>query len=171
VYIAFTSRCVSPSVIQGIVSAVANMTTFSIRAFIPPLTRRCLPLQTTRRYAVQAPGAPMLEIFSGRQKWMQKERAAADTETSRSVDYLRDEVASRLCERVLVCTPHRSTRALLIDPGHKPPFPKSPRPRRKRLQHLPRPHPPVRRRPREWPPLEAHRHRYGRRLLPDTPIP
>jgi hypothetical protein len=79
-----------------------TMASFSIRAFIPPLKRRCLPLQTTRRYAVQAPGAPMMEIFSGQQKWLQKERAAADKETSRSVDYLRDEVASRLCERVLV---------------------------------------------------------------------
>lgn len=78
------------------------MASFSIRAFIPPLRRPCLPLQTTRRYAVQAPGAPTLEIFSGRQKWMQKERAASDVEMSRSVDYLRDEVASRLCERILV---------------------------------------------------------------------
>jgi NADH dehydrogenase [ubiquinone] 1 alpha subcomplex assembly factor 5 len=51
----------------------------------------------------------MLEIFSGQQKWMQKERAAADAETSRSVDYLRDEVASRLCERVLVCMPPQPT--------------------------------------------------------------
>jgi len=44
----------------------------------------------------------MMEIFSGQQKWLQKERAAADKENSRGVDYLRDEVASRLCERVLV---------------------------------------------------------------------
>ena len=43
-----------------------------------------------------------MEIFSNQHKWMQKERAAANTEASRSVDYLRDEVASRLCERVLV---------------------------------------------------------------------
>ena len=43
-----------------------------------------------------------MEIFSNQQKWMQKERAAASVEASRSVDYLRDEVASRLCERVLV---------------------------------------------------------------------
>jgi hypothetical protein len=78
------------------------MNTISIRAFIPPLTRRCIPLQATRRYAVQAPGAPMLEIFSNQHKWMQKERAASNAELSRSVDYLRDEVASRLCERVLV---------------------------------------------------------------------
>ncbi|CAO2653329.1 Nn.00g027400.m01.CDS01 [Neocucurbitaria sp. VM-36] len=82
------------------------MTTFSIRTFIPPLTRRYLPLQAARRYAVQAPGAPTLEIFSNQHKWQQKERAASDTETSRSVDYLRNEVASRLCERVLDINRH-----------------------------------------------------------------
>jgi NADH dehydrogenase [ubiquinone] 1 alpha subcomplex assembly factor 5 len=47
----------------------------------------------------------MFEIFSSQQKWMQKERAAKHVETSRSVDYLRDEVASRLCERILVKPP------------------------------------------------------------------
>jgi hypothetical protein len=79
-----------------------KMNTFSVRAFIPPLTRRCTPLRISRSYAVQTPGAPTLEIFSHQQKWMQKERAAANVETSRSVDYLRDEVASRLCERLMV---------------------------------------------------------------------
>ncbi|KAF2686097.1 S-adenosyl-L-methionine-dependent methyltransferase [Lentithecium fluviatile CBS 122367] len=84
------------------------MNSFSIRAFIPPLTRRAIPLRTTttRRYAVQAAGAPSLEIFSQQQKWMQKERAAKNVETSRSVDYLRDEVASRLCERLLDINRH-----------------------------------------------------------------
>jgi len=79
-----------------------EMKTFSVRAFIPPLRRRCVPLQATRRYAMQAPGAPTLEIFSNQHKWQQKERAASNPELSRSVDYLRDEVASRLCERILV---------------------------------------------------------------------
>jgi hypothetical protein len=83
------------------------MNTLSVRAFIPPLTRRCVPLHATRRYAVQAPGAPTLEIFSNQHKWQQKERAASNAELSRSVDYLRDEVASRLCERVLVRLPPR----------------------------------------------------------------
>lgn len=78
------------------------MPTFSVRAFIPPLTRRCRPFQAARGLAVQAPGAPTFEIFSNQHKWQQKERAASDIEASRSVDYLRDEVASRLCERVLV---------------------------------------------------------------------
>ncbi|KAF2175661.1 S-adenosyl-L-methionine-dependent methyltransferase [Zopfia rhizophila CBS 207.26] len=82
------------------------MNTFSIRAFIPPLTLRFIPIRATRRYAVQAPGAPTFEIFSHQHKWMQKERAAADAQTSRNVDYLRDEVASRLCERLLDINRH-----------------------------------------------------------------
>ncbi|KAF2744798.1 S-adenosyl-L-methionine-dependent methyltransferase [Sporormia fimetaria CBS 119925] len=82
------------------------MNTLSVRAFIPPLTRRCAPLCTTRRYAVQAPGAPTLEIFSHQQKWKQKERAASNIEASRNVDYLRDEVASRLCERLMDINRH-----------------------------------------------------------------
>lgn len=62
--------------------------------------RRRGPL--SRRYAVQAPGAPTLEIFNQRVKHLQKERAASNTEQSRKVDYLRDEVAQRLSERLLV---------------------------------------------------------------------
>ena len=59
-----------------------------------------LPL-SCRQYAVQAPGAPALQIFNRYAKYQQKERAAANTEASRQVDYLRDEIASRLCERLL----------------------------------------------------------------------
>jgi len=47
-----------------------------------------------------------MEVFSNQHKWMQKERAATNVEASRSVDYLRDEVASRLCERVLDINRH-----------------------------------------------------------------
>jgi NADH dehydrogenase [ubiquinone] 1 alpha subcomplex assembly factor 5 len=56
----------------------------------------------TRGYAIQTPGAPTVEVFNNRTKWLQKERAASNVELSRQVDYLRDEVASRLCERLLV---------------------------------------------------------------------
>ncbi|KAF2428744.1 S-adenosyl-L-methionine-dependent methyltransferase [Tothia fuscella] len=82
------------------------MKTISIRAFIPPpvLRRRCLDQR--RFYAVQAPGTPAVEIFNSRTKWMQRERAAADTDGSRKVDYLRDEVASRLSERLLDISRH-----------------------------------------------------------------
>lgn len=59
--------------------------------------RRGLP----RRYAVQAGGGPIVEVFDSRTKWKHKERAAANVEHSRKVDYLRDEVAFRLCERLL----------------------------------------------------------------------
>ena len=57
--------------------------------------------QCRRPYAVQAPGAPALQIFNRYTKYQQKERAAANREASRQVDYLRDEIASRLCERLL----------------------------------------------------------------------
>lgn len=54
-----------------------------------------------RSYAIQAGGAPIAEVFNQGTKWLHKERAAADVSTSRQVDYLRDEVAFRLCERLL----------------------------------------------------------------------
>ncbi|KAI9717794.1 MAG: hypothetical protein M1812_004523 [Candelaria pacifica] len=67
----------------------------SLRPFLPrpALRRRC--------YAVQAPGAPTLQVFNRNTKYLQKERAASNTEASRKVDYLKDEVAIRLCERLL----------------------------------------------------------------------
>lgn len=64
--------------------------------FYQPVYSQC------RRYAVQAPGAPTLEVFNRHTKWQQREIAARNVEASRQVDYLRDEVASRLCERLLV---------------------------------------------------------------------
>lgn len=71
----------------------------SLRPFLPrPAIRRRL-LHLSRHYAV---GAPMLQVFNDNTKQLQRERAAADVEGSRKVDYLRDEVASRLCERLLV---------------------------------------------------------------------
>ncbi|KAG8160155.1 hypothetical protein KVR01_009691 [Diaporthe batatas] len=56
---------------------------------------------TRRTFASQAPGSPVFEVFNRRSKWLQKERAAADVEGSRQADYLKDEVAARLCERLL----------------------------------------------------------------------
>ncbi|KAL9620757.1 MAG: hypothetical protein Q9160_004770 [Pyrenula sp. 1 TL-2023] len=65
------------------------------RFFIPHLSG------ASRSYAVQAPGAPTLEVFNQRKKFLQKERAAAVPESSRRTDYLRNELASRLCDRLL----------------------------------------------------------------------
>jgi NADH dehydrogenase [ubiquinone] 1 alpha subcomplex assembly factor 5 len=68
-------------------------------------SRLCLPQPCRRQYAFQAAGAPVFDVFNRKTKWMQRERAAANVEASRRTDYLRDEVAGRLCERLLVgCT-------------------------------------------------------------------
>jgi len=74
----------------------------SLRPWLPPsaLRRRRLILPA-RNYAVQAPGALTLEIFNYRVKLLQRERAARNYEESRNVDYLRNEVAQRLCDRLL----------------------------------------------------------------------
>ncbi|KAF2758001.1 methyltransferase domain-containing protein [Pseudovirgaria hyperparasitica] len=66
--------------------------------------RNCLrpaTFTTARSYAIQAPGAPTLEVFNRHTKWLQRDKSASNVEESRSVDYIRDEVASRLCERLL----------------------------------------------------------------------
>lgn len=62
----------------------------------------------SRTYAVQTPGKQNLEVFNRKVKHLQKDRAARDVELSRKVDYLKDEVATRLCERLLVITPSLS---------------------------------------------------------------
>lgn len=68
-----------------------------------PTTHR-LTLATAaaaQTYAVQVPGAAVAEVFDVKTKWLQRERAAASPDQSRQVDYLRNEVASRLCDRLL----------------------------------------------------------------------
>lgn len=67
----------------------------------PPLFRQQF-CETTRSYAVQAPGAATLEVFNRRTKLLQKERAGRNIKLGRKVDYLKDEVAFRLSERLLV---------------------------------------------------------------------
>ncbi|PFH57506.1 hypothetical protein XA68_14989 [Ophiocordyceps unilateralis] len=54
-----------------------------------------------RSYAVASAGAPRFQVFNRRTKWLQKERAASRPEESRQADYLKDEVAARLTERLL----------------------------------------------------------------------
>lgn len=75
---------------------------------------------TTRAsFASQASGAPVFEVFNRRTKWMQKERAASDVEASRQADYLKDEVAVRLCERLLVSERERHTQTSHPIPPHQ----------------------------------------------------
>ena len=73
----------------------------------PPALRPWLHISALRRiptsrfYAVQAPGAPTLEVFNQTVKLLQKERAGANFQHSRATDYLKDEVARRLVDRLL----------------------------------------------------------------------
>lgn len=59
-----------------------------------------------RGYAIQRPGSPTALVFSNSTKYLQRSRAAANAEDSRAVDYLRDEVARRLCTRLLDVSRH-----------------------------------------------------------------
>ena len=76
----------------------------SLRPFLPRPAIRRRQILPSQHYASQAPGPPTLQVFNDEIKHLQRERAAADVEGSRKVDYLRDEVASRLCERLPVNT-------------------------------------------------------------------
>lgn len=74
----------------------------------PPNLRPWLPTSALKRrpalrrpYAIQSPGAPTLQIFNENVKYLQKERAASNHEHSRKTDYLKDEVAQRLVDRLL----------------------------------------------------------------------
>ncbi|KAK1834644.1 hypothetical protein QBC39DRAFT_277028 [Podospora conica] len=67
----------------------------------PPNQIPSFAASARRHYAFQAAGAPAFQVFNRRTKWLQKERAASDVELSRQADYLKDEVASRVSERLL----------------------------------------------------------------------
>ena len=54
------------------------------------------------RFVSTSSGSPSLQVFNDKIKWLQRERSAVNAKSSREVDYLRDEVAIRLCERLLV---------------------------------------------------------------------
>ena len=74
-----------------------------------PTTSPSIPSSTVppsrRTYASHPPGAPTLQVFNSHVKHLQKERAASDPARSRQVDYLRDEIALRLADRLLVRPP------------------------------------------------------------------
>ena len=74
----------------------------SLRFLIPGPKARFGASTFRRAYAIQTPGSPRFQVFNRRTKWLQKERAASNPESSRVADYLKDEVAIRLCERLLV---------------------------------------------------------------------
>ncbi|KAI5288709.1 hypothetical protein KEM54_004983, partial [Ascosphaera aggregata] len=70
-----------------------------LRTFLSLRQRLIRP--ASRSYAVQAPDNAALEVFDRRTKWLQRERAGSNVDLSRRTDYLRDEVAARMCDRLL----------------------------------------------------------------------
>lgn len=75
------------------------MRPLALRPWLPVSALRRRPVR--RFYAVQAPGAPTLEVFNQNVKFLQKERAATNVELSRNSDYLKNEIARRLVDRLL----------------------------------------------------------------------
>ncbi|PHH74204.1 hypothetical protein CDD80_3229 [Ophiocordyceps camponoti-rufipedis] len=63
--------------------------------------RKPSPSIFRRSYAVASAGAPRFQVFNRRTKWLHKERAASRPDESRQADYLKDEVAARLTDRLL----------------------------------------------------------------------
>ncbi|KAH8600895.1 S-adenosyl-L-methionine-dependent methyltransferase [Bisporella sp. PMI_857] len=113
-----------------------------------PISTQPIVKQICRSYAVQAPGNPTLQIFNRRTKYLQKERAAANVERSRQVDYLKDEVAARLSERLLDINRHfghvldlganscNIARALTLPDPHPDPSGAAPPPLSSRISQL-----------------------------------
>lgn len=60
-------------------------------------------IATARRtFATAAGGSTAFKVFNRDAKRRQKDRAALDVEASRTVDYLRDEIAARVADRFAV---------------------------------------------------------------------
>ena len=83
-------------------TASTTYITMSLSPLFRPSALARRTFTAARSYASQTPGNPMLEVFNRKTKHMQKDRAARNVEESRKVDYIKDEVAMRLCERLLV---------------------------------------------------------------------
>jgi NADH dehydrogenase [ubiquinone] 1 alpha subcomplex assembly factor 5 len=88
---------------------------------IQAVIRRTSLGSSRRSYAIQAAGPPIHQVFNRRTKWLQKERAAGNVEESRESDYLKDEVATRLCERLLVRNATTTLPTLTTPPKLTPP--------------------------------------------------
>ncbi|KAK9235338.1 hypothetical protein V1525DRAFT_410289 [Lipomyces kononenkoae] len=72
---------------------------------LPRITRQLTsrPRPKCRPFSSSVPvGADVMQVFNRKVKEKQRDRAAIDPDTSRVVDYLRNEVANRLVERLLL---------------------------------------------------------------------
>lgn len=84
-------------------SASRALPRLSLNRYAPPNVQQQQQQQLGRRpYAVASSAAPRFQVFNRRTKWLQKERSGANVEAGRQADYLKDEVAMRVAERLLV---------------------------------------------------------------------
>ncbi|KAJ6786378.1 hypothetical protein PWT90_02865 [Aphanocladium album] len=90
--------------------SACRRTSNSAARVLPRLSlNRCTPPAaqlTCRTYAVASNAAPRFQVFNRRTKWLQKERAGFNVEEGRQADYLKDEVAVRVAERLLDINRH-----------------------------------------------------------------
>ncbi|OAA52712.1 Methyltransferase type 12 [Beauveria brongniartii RCEF 3172] len=86
---------------QSLNSAARALPRLSLHPSTPPTPELC-----RRTYAVASSAAPRFQVFNRRTKWLQKERAGANVEQGRQADYLKDEVAMRVAERLLDINRH-----------------------------------------------------------------
>ncbi|RFU78964.1 methyltransferase type 12 [Trichoderma arundinaceum] len=73
---------------------------------LAPLSSSQFAASAPRRFYAVASGATRFQVFNRRTKWLQKERSASNPDESRQADYLKDEVAIRLTERLLDINRH-----------------------------------------------------------------
>ena len=82
---------------------------------------RVASIVSSRNYAIIPPSTPAPEaagfqVFHREAKRKQKDRAAINVEESRVVDYLKDEIAARVADRLLV---HFDALLFIFSTGHK----------------------------------------------------
>ncbi|GJJ69721.1 NADH dehydrogenase [ubiquinone] 1 alpha subcomplex assembly factor 5 [Entomortierella parvispora] len=87
-----------------IASLAAPASRAALRRNAPTLASRCI--RASRFYATAPPTnnktvPATFQVFDRKAKRLQKERAASDVELSRQVDYVKDEVAFRVVDRLL----------------------------------------------------------------------
>lgn len=86
---------------------------------MPPPRLPLSPARLLRRYATATPGpstSPAFQVFNRETKRLQRDRAASNVEASRTVDYLRETVADRLVDRLLVNSPTSYMHIVLTTP-------------------------------------------------------
>ena len=98
----FSYRLLVPD--RDVMSQSARLITVLGRGIPKPTPRSRIASTVSQgsAFATQASGAPRFQVFNRKTKWLQKERSGRNAEESRQADYLKDEIAARLTDRLLV---------------------------------------------------------------------